>query len=391
MKTLLTNLNIFDGERCLPGRQHLLFDQSSILALIPIGQPLPEADEVIDCTGKTLTPGLIDGHVHLGAFGMAPAESPADCARTGAKIAAQVQQVWRYGITTLCNCGVGGNVDILVRNLIRDGVIPGCRIVACGRGISITGGHGWPINHQCDDELTALTAARVQLREGADLVKLFATGGMGTKGSIPNASQLTEGQMKVCADYAKQVGAFTRAHATGLEGAQRAARAGVRIIDHVPMDDATAQLMAGQGCWYCPTIVTRYRILHTEDPRYQYMRAKANPGDLEKKKQALQRCRQYGIPVLAGTDAGPNEMVTLGDSLWTELGIYVEYDMTPAEALHCATAGAARALHLENQTGSIRPGLCADLAVFDGDPTQTIADVATLCMTWQGGVLRWHR
>lgn len=387
MKTLIQNVKLFDGEQIWE-QADVLFDENGILAA---GRTDASADWIIDGTGKTLTPGLIDGHVHLGAPGMDPNDTGDACVRAGARIAAQAQEVWRYGITTVCNCGTGANADIHVRDLIREGTIPGCRIVACGRGISITGGHGWPINHQCDDEISALTAARTQIREGADLVKLFATGGMQTKGSIPNAPQLTEGQMRVCVEYAEQAGVLTRAHATGIEGARRAVRAGVRIIDHVPMDEETARLMAEHGAWYCPTIVTRYKILHTEDPRYQHMRAKASPQDLERKQQALALCRQYGIPVLAGTDAGPNDMVRLGESLWTELEIYAEYGMSPMEALSSATAEAARALRLENVTGKVVPGLCADLALFDGDPTRDIKAVETVMMTFQGGVPRWKR
>ena len=169
----------------------------------------------------------------------------------------------------------------------------------------------------CDDELETLKAAREQLRLNVDFVKLMATGGMGTKNSIPNVPQLTEGQMRVASEAAMAVGKFTRAHATGLEGAQRAIRAGVRIIDHVQMDEETAEMMAGAGAYYCPTIVTRYNILHTEDPRYQFMRAKADPGDLDRKKRALMLCREHGIPVVAGTDAGPSELTVIGPSLWT--------------------------------------------------------------------------
>lgn len=388
MKTLIQNVTIFDGEQVLPQPGGVLFDETGILQ---VGRTEGRADRVVDGTGRTLTPGLMDGHVHLGSDGLVPVDTPKAYIRTGARIAAQAQEVWRWGITTLCNCGTGADGDIIVRDMICQGTIPGARIVACGRGISITGGHGWPMNHQCDDETEALRAARVQLRQGAGLVKLFATGGMATKGSVPNAPQLTEGQMAVAAEAARQVGALSRAHATGLEGAQRAIRAGVRIIDHAQLDEATARLMLEHGASYCPTIVTRYNILHSQDPKYQFMRAKADPGDLDRKKRALALCRELGIPILAGTDSGPGTLTPLGSSLWTELGIYVEYGLTPVEALTAATGGAAKALGLEGITGRIAPGLCADLALFEGDPTQDIAVLDTLSMTFQGGIPVWVR
>ena len=106
--------------------------------------------------------------------------------------------------------------------------------------------------------------------------------------------------------------------------------------------------------------------------------------------EALAHCKALGIPVLAGTDAGPNPMTPLGESLWRELGIYCEYGMTPVEALHAATAGAAAILGLADCTGSIRPGLAADLALFDGNPAEDITRLNTLCRTWQGGVQRFQ-
>lgn len=387
MKTRIEHVRIFDGEQVLAGADSVLFDEAGILEVGGSG----EAHRVIDGAGKTLTPGLMDGHVHLGMSGMSPVDSPEALIRAGARIVAQAQEVWRYGITTVCSCGTGGDADIHVRDLIREGTVPGARIVACGRGISITGGHGWPMNHQCDDDVQALRAARIQLRSGADLVKLFATGGMATKGSVPNAPQLSESQMRAAVEAAELVGALTRAHATGLEGAQRAVRAGVRIIDHTQLDEETARMLADAGAFYCPTIVTRYNILHTEDPRYQFMRAKANPGDLERKKRALDLCRQLGIGILAGTDSGPSELTPIGSSLWQELAIYQEFGLTPVQALTAATAGAARALRLEGTAGRVVPGLAADLALFDGDPTQDISALSTLRMTFQGGVLRYMK
>lgn len=391
MKTLLTNLKIFDGTCVIAEKGHLLFDESGILQVLTGDEPLPQADAVLDCTGKTVTPGLMDGHVHLGSTEMVRPQTPQDYAVSGALTAAQAGDFWQWGITTVRNCGVGTNADIYVRNLIRDGKISGVRIIACGKGISITGGHGWPMSHECDTPDEVRKAARLQLREGADMVKLLATGGMGTKGSIPNAPQLTEAQMRAAVEEAEAVGAITAAHCTGLEGAHRAIRAGVRCIEHAQLDEETTEMMAEAGAWYCPTIVTRYNILHTTDPNYQWMRAKANPADLDRKRRALQLCKKHGIPIIAGTDAGPNPLTKLGSSLWTELGIYQAYGLSPQEVLHTATVSAAKMMRIDHLTGSIRPGLAADLALFCGDPTQDVTQVNTVCMTWQNGVLRWKQ
>ena len=263
--------------------------------------------------------------------------------------------------------------------------------MGCGRCICITGGHAWPMGIETDTVDETRKAARLQLREGADFVKLMATGGMGTKGSVPNAPQLTEAQMRAAAEEAASVGKFTAAHCTGLAGAMNAIRAGVNIIEHAQLDEPTAEALARSGAAWCPTIVTRYSILHTTDPAYQWMRAKADPGDLVRKQKALMLCKEYGIPVIAGTDAGPNAMVRLGEALWTELGIYQEYGMTAQEVLHACTAGAAEILRIGETTGSVRTGLAADLALFEGDVTADVTAVKTLCRVWQGGVQKYVR
>lgn len=391
MKTLIRNVKLFDGTALAPRPMDVLFDESSILAVEEAGAAPAAADTVVDGTGKTLTPGLIDGHVHLGSLSMSSPTDPKGHTAAGALIAAQVQDLRRWGITAVRNCGTGVNADLVVRDMIRDGLIDGARIVGCGRCICITGGHAWPMGIETDTVDETRKAARLQLREGADFVKLMATGGMGTKGSVPNAPQLTEAQMRAAAEEAASVGKFTAAHCTGLAGAMNAIRAGVNIIEHAQLDEPTAEALARSGAAWCPTIVTRYSILHTADPAYQWMRAKADPGDLVRKQKALMLCKEYGIPVIAGTDAGPNAMVRLGESLWTELGIYQEYGMTAQEVLHACTAGAAEILRIGETTGSVRTGLAADLALFEGDVTADVTAVKTLCRVWQGGVQKYVR
>ena len=202
MKTLIRNVKLFDGTALAPRPMDVLFDESGILAVKEAGAAPAAADAVVDGTGKTLTPGLIDGHVHLGSLSMSSPTDPKGHTAAGALIAAQVQDLRRWGITAVRNCGTGVNADLVVRDMIRDGLIDGARIVGCGRCICITGGHAWPMGIETDTVDETRKAARLQLREGADFVKLMATGGMGTKGSVPNAPQLTEAQMRAAAEEA---------------------------------------------------------------------------------------------------------------------------------------------------------------------------------------------
>lgn len=281
------------------------------------------------------------------------------------------------------------NCDIKIRNLVATGYLTGPRIVASGQGICITGGHGWPMNYECDTPDEAKKAARKAIYAGADVLKMFATGGMATKGSIPNAPQLSEEQMRAVCQEADRAGLLTGAHCTGIEGAQRAVRAGVRSIEHVPLDEETAKMMKAHGCYYCPTIVTRYNIIHSTEPEYEYMRKKANPQDLEKKKKALQLCLKYNIPICASTDAlgslKNNGLTKMGESLATELAIYHEYGLTNIQAIQSATSTAAKMLRLERETGSLKEGLKADLILVDGKPDENLNDLRNISMTIKGG------
>ena len=339
---------------------YILFDEKEILKL-GTGEPVLEhtgETTIIDGEGKTLMPGLIDCHVHLGYRNMSTDVPEIE---QGIAMTMQMKEFLKHGITTIRSMATKDNCDIKIRNLVATGYLTGPRIVASGQGICITGGHGWPMNYECDTPDEAKKAARKAIYAGADVLKMFATGGMATKGSIPNAPQLSEEQM----------------------------RAGVRSIEHVPLDEETAKMMKAHGCYYCPTIVTRYNIIHSTEPEYEYMRKKANPQDLEKKKKALQLCLKYNIPICASTDAlgslKNNGLTKMGESLATELAIYHEYGLTNIQAIQSATSTAAKMLRLERETGSLKEGLKADLILVDGKPDENLNDLRNISMTIKGG------
>ena len=331
---------------------YVVFDESGILELGEGEYRGKDLDEKIDGEGKTLMPGLIDCHVHLGYGGLSP-DTPE--VEQGMAIAMQMREFLKYGITTVRSMGTKDDCDIKMRNLIASGYLTGPRIIASGQGMCITGGHGWPMNYECDTPDEAKKAARKAIYAGADILKMFATGGMATKGSIPNAPQMSEEQMRAVCREADRTGLLTGAHCTGIEGAQRAIRAGVRSIEHIPMDEETARMMKEHGCYYCPTIVTRYNIIHSTEPEYEHMRKKASPQDLEKKKAAIGLCLKYGIPICASTDSMgslKNDGLTkMGESLVTELNIYHEYGLTNLQAIQSATSTAAEMLRLDQVTG----------------------------------------
>ncbi len=386
MKIIIRNATIFDGGSTVYNNTSILFDETGILNIGKYDAAQHAADAIIDGTGKYVIPGLIDCHVHMSTgFGEGGAAS------SGAEAAFLAREVLNYGITTIRSCGNGHDADIEVRNLINKGYIKGARILASGKGICITGGHGWPMCFECDTEAEVLKAARTQLKKGADVIKLLATGGMGTKGSNPNAAQLTEGQMRAAVEEAETLGVLTAAHCTGLEGAKRAIRAGVRSIEHARLDRCTAELMKEYGAYYCPTIITRYNILNSTDPNLAWLRAKANPQDLVEKERAIRLCLELDIPVCASTDSGTGPLCPLGPSTAKELAIYVEYGMTPMEALRSANRTAAEMLRIEKETGTIEVGKSADLLLLSKNPLDDIKNLDTLICTYHKGVLAYQK
>lgn len=367
---------------------YVVFDESGILELGEGEYRGKDLDEKIDGEGRTLMPGLIDCHVHLGYGGLSP-DTPE--VEQGMAIAMQMREFLKYGITTVRSMGTKDDCDIKMRNLIASGYLTGPRIIASGQGMCITGGHGWPMNYECDTPDEAKKAARKAIYAGADILKMFATGGMATKGSIPNAPQMSEEQMRTVCREADRTGLLTGAHCTGIEGAQRAIRAGVRSIEHIPMDEETARMMKEHGCYYCPTIVTRYNIIHSTEPEYEHMRKKASPQDLEKKKAAIGLCLKYGIPICASTDSMgslKNDGLTkMGESLVTELNIYHEYGLTNLQAIQSATSTAAEMLRLDQVTGRRKEGLQADLILVDGKPDEDLNALRNISMTVRGGTV----
>lgn len=389
MRTLIKKVRLIDGKGSAEEGTDVLVADGRIAR---VGKGIPCEDAVIvDGTGKTLIPGLIDCHVHLGLQ-----KFIGDEVETAAAVAVQSGAFARWGVTTVRNMGTKYGSDIAVRNLIERGYMKGPRIVASGQGISITGGHGWWMDWECDTPEETRIAARKIIRSGADLIKLFATGGMGTKGSIPSAPQLSEDQMRVAVEEAERAGLLTAAHATGIEGAQRAIRAGVRSIEHIPMDEETAGMMKEHGCWYCPTVITRYNILHTTDPDKQWMRRKARPEDLDKKKRAIALCLEYGIPICAGTDSFediPKEssMTRYGLSLCDELSLYHAYGLTAYQALQTATKTASEMLRLDGEIGTVEEGKKADLVLLAANPLDDLGALKKVLATWRDGEVLYRK
>jgi imidazolonepropionase-like amidohydrolase len=354
----------------------VLVDGARIVASGPSGPLRAHRDarhgaEVIDLGDVTLLPGLIDAHVHLGFDG-----GPGPVARMRAETEAEqlilmlrsARELLRAGVTTARDLGARAFLDVAVRDAIARGTADGPRLVTAARPITPAGGHCWFMGGECDspDELRRMV--RLHHKMGADLIKVMATGGFMTEGPAPWHAQFTAGELRIVVEEAHRLGRRVAAHAHGTEGIARAVAARADTIEHCSFagpdgifgsafDPVLADEIAAAGIFVCPTINVQAPI----------MRERYGPV-LE---EVIMGLSEHGVQIIAGTDAGtddcPHGAYVCGLEALAEAGLRAR------DVLGAATLRAARALGVDDRTGSVEPGKDADLIAVRGDPLRDIS------------------
>lgn len=374
------------------GRHTIVVEGETITALEE-GLADPESgDTLIDLSGHTVLPGLMDMHVHLTSQQAGAAsyldrfqENPADLAIKGLIYA---ERTLMAGFTTVRDVGGETTAILAVRNAIARGEMPGPRIFAATISLASTGGHGDRTNGMRAD-LTgdpgpregivngvadARKAVRQRYKEGADLIKITATGGVLSLAKSGQNPQFTEEEMRAIVEAANDYGFMVAAHAHGAEGMKRAIRAGVTTIEHgTYMDEEAFELMKEHGTWFVPTISAGNFVAEKAAvPGYfpEIIRPKAAAiGPVIQ--ETFARAHRAGVPIAFGTDCG----VCPHGSNAQEFLYMVEGGMAPMTAIQSATVVTAKLLDIWEETGSITAGKAADLIAVEGDP---IADVTRL-------------
>ena len=388
--TAINNAQLIIGNGELIDRGSIRFDNTGILD-IEQGTSL-QADVVLDGSGKTVMPGLIDCHVHLA---MPPVVNCLSTIindnelTTAYRAYDQACQMIRSGITTIRNVGTKYDADITLRNMINSGEIRGPRILASGQVICITCGHCNPLGVEVDDVSQATTAARRQIKKGADLLKMMATGGVITMGD-PNKIQLTLEQMIAIREEADRFGKTSCAHCIAPDGIRNAVEAGLHSVEHgTYLDDEICKKMVERGVWLVPTLIATYNEWHPDiniqhDPISERLREKAKPVS-DSGRRSFEIALRNGVKIALGTDAGcPFNVPTL---YALEVHLYIEHGMTPMDALVCATYKNAQFLKLDKTIGSLEKGKLADLILIDGDPLNNILDLRKVERTYRSGDL----
>ena len=356
---------------------------------------VPAGDEVrvIDAEGGTVLPGLIDCHVHI-AGGLTVEErlegfTPRVVTAHMLRVMASLEEVVRSGITALRDCGFPHHGVFALREAIDEGRCLGPRLFLCGRALAATGGHGASISVQVDGSDAVRRAARAEMKAGADWIKLMATGGTATPGERTEDVQLTVGELAAAVDEAHRRGKQVCAHCSCLEGARALVEAGVDSIEHgIVLDDGVIEGMLAKGIWLVPTLKCT-AIEGESGPESgiaDFVRQKAR-AIYKVQKRSFQRALSAGVPIAAGTDAGPTYLPLGRESLVMELALMVELGMEPMVAIESCTREAARLLGVEDVLGTLEEGKLADLLILDGDPLEDVAELNRVGTVMKGGRL----
>ncbi|MBP7777354.1 MAG: amidohydrolase family protein [Acidobacteria bacterium] len=358
------------------------------------------ADEVIDLGASTLLPGLIDLHTHLTDEVGTNWESalltttPGRAAIYGA---VNARTTLMAGFTTARDMGpTWPYVDIDLRYAIDKGSIAGPRLQVAGNYVSATGGAGdarqfsiyvdVPIVRNLADGVDQVRqVVRTNLKNGADFIKILATGAVMSKGIPPGAQQYTDAELAVAVEEAARWGKFVASHAHGADGIKASLRAGVRTIDHGSMlDEEGARLLKEKGAYFAPTLYVGHTILNDNQalniPAHQVERELAMQGTQEK---AFRIALAHELPIAFATDAG---VFPHGDNA-REFKLRVDLGQSPMAAIEGATRIAAEAMGWADRVGTLQAGRFADLIAVDQDPLADITALERVRFVMKGGVV----
>ncbi len=346
----------------------------------------PGDARVVELEGKYLLPGLIDAHCHITISGGLIADELSLDPRTRILRAAHnAAMTLRAGITTIRDtCGLDDS-DILLRDAIHAGILTGPRIIACGRMITMTGGHGWFYGQEVDGADAVRRAVRERVKARADWVKFMASGGFGEEGEQPAASQLDLDELTAGVREARKAGRRTCAHAHGAASIKHALQAGIDTIEHASfLDQEAIDLLRNRGAFIVPTF-SIYHKMREAGPGLHllpYLVELVNRS-WDAKVASFIEAYRAGIPIAAGSDNG--SPVAPHPDIATELELFVGFGLSPYEALRTATTNAARLLDLGDTIGTIEPGKRADMVALSQDPLRDIAAVRMVSTVVQNG------
>jgi imidazolonepropionase-like amidohydrolase len=367
-----------------------------------LGKPGAQVKE-IDLKESWVLPGLIDCHVHLtteydqGYRTHLVTYTDADNTIRGVAFAKRTLEA---GFTTVRDLGAVGDCVFALRDGIERGDVVGPRMLVAGHAITMTGGHAdqslgfredvWgpigPDGGVADGPAECMKAVRAQIKRGADVIKLTATGGVLSASTAGLAQHFSDQELASIVATAHALGRKAAAHAHGTDGINAALRAGVDSIEHgTYLNDESIKLFKEKGAYYVPTLLAGHTVAENAKIPGYYIAivakkaAEVGPRIME----AFRKAHAAGVKIAFGTDTG----VSPHGQNAREFALMVEGGMRPSEAIEAATVTAAELLGLSDQIGTIQPGKQADLIAVKADPGQTITELERVAFVMKGGVV----
>ncbi|MFD0862811.1 amidohydrolase family protein [Sungkyunkwania multivorans] len=378
----------------------VIVDGNQIMAVENGFSKVPSDAVAIDLKDKTVMPGLIDMHVHIegetnpGKYLEPFTLNEADVAFNAAEIA---ERTLMAGFTTVRDLG-GSGVNVALRNAVAKGKVRGPRIFTAEKALGTTGGHADPTNGRKRELMgdpgpkegvvngvdDARKAVRQRYKNGADWIKITATGGVLSVAKSGQNPQFTEEEILAITTTAKEYGMQVAAHAHGDEGMQRAVRNGVKTIEHgTLMSETTMDLMKEKNAYYVPTI-TAGKFVAAKAKIKGYYPEIIVPKALEigpKIQDTFRKAYKRGVGIAFGTDAG---VFPHGEN-GKEFGYMVEVGMSPMETIRSATVTNAELLGMKDNLGKLKKGYLADIIAVNDDPTENISTMENVVFVMKEG------
>jgi imidazolonepropionase-like amidohydrolase len=386
--TVIRPARVFDGTSLHEGWAVRVKGQR-IDAVGPAANVAAAPAAQIDLPGATLTPGLVEGHSHVLLHAYSETSWTDQVSREGfavrvARATNHLRTTLMAGFTTLRDLGTegAGYADVELRQAINEGIIPGPRLLASTRAIVATGSYQpkfvpeWTVPQGAEeaDGVDSLTrVVRDQIGKGADWIKLYGDYRWGPQGGSRPTFSVEE--MKLAVETAASAGVPVAVHANTAEGMRRAALAGVATIEHGGEGSPEVfRLMVEHKVAFCPTITAGAGPWPPANP---------DSPAAQRKKASFKAALEAGVTILNGSDVGT---FPHGEEA-REIEAMVAYGMPIVDALKSATSTAARVLRMDDQIGQVKPGLYADLAAFDGDPTTDVTALRRVRFVMKGGTV----